>query len=398
MPIPIEIRSESVLGCIDHIRELGRPSPEGAAVGGFVAVRGWLMPAPGCAPIDSIFLGLSPESRFEAIVGIERSDVRAVNGDRARFAGFAATLPVPAARGEQTLHLRVEQDGVERELVLAGALDVRDPIDPFADLGVADVAWASAIDGVFAGTEALEPDAAGIYTLDPTRPTVIRGWAASSDPPKPAREIVARTGGRYLRVLGEQPRADVAAALGAEAHASGFSVPILPSTVGVEEVHLFAIGDDDSYAPIARVRLRSTDATTSTALLEGAPISGTVDELLLDGVTLDRSRVLELNEGADLVLAGWAIDVEGPRLSGGIELFLDDAAVVQTQTDLPRPEIARAHGQGVRDCGFAVRWRVRDLEAGSHTLALRVLSANRETRATLAQFTVSLRSVAEHSA
>jgi len=399
MSTPIEIRSESVLGCIDDIRELGRPSPDGASVGGFVAIRGWLVPAPGAAPIDAIALGLAPEAHFAAIVGIERPDVRAVNGNGARFSGFAATLPIPDMRGKQALHVRVLQEGIEREFILGDALAASAPVDPFANLEPRDTPWATAIDGVFAGAEILLADNAGIYTIDPAHATVIRGWAARSDPPATAHEIVARSGGRYLRVLQEQPRPDVAAALGAGALASGFTVPIVPSTVGVEEIHLFAVGEDETYAPIARVRLRSSNAAASTDLPEGADIRGALEELSLAGTALDRDRPLELRDGAELVLNGWAIDAVGPRLCGGIEILIDDVSVVLTQTDLPRPEIARANAHsGVRDCGFAVRWRIAGLTPGPHTLAVRVLSANRETRATLARLPVSMGSVAEHSA
>jgi hypothetical protein len=86
-------------------------------------------------------------------------------------------------------------------------------------------------------------------------------------------------------------------------------------------------------------------------LLDGAAPTGSVD--YLDGHPLTDAIVAA---GSDCVLEGWAVRSEtrgGPVK--GVLAFLDGREVARAELDLPRPDVARAHG----DAAFAKSgWRM----------------------------------------
>jgi len=385
MLVPIAIESNDVLGSVDEVRQLGRPTPsDGIAVGSYVTVRGWILNRADGTPLKNLRVGIDALSPSGAILGIERTDVRDSHGANALKSGFLAVLPVTAPPGRHELVFGFDTNDQRRELIVSAALTTESPVDPLEGLVHERAGWEFALDGVFDGNSALDQDSDGVFVCPTERPVAIRGWALHGPTGAAAREVVARSGGRYLHVLAPQARPDVAA-IKAAPHAvdCGFTIPLLPSHIGVEEIALFALREDGSYGSLARVRVRQARPLASWTLPESDAVAGTVDAIALDDRTLDSLNEINAVEGQVLRVRGWAVDTMGPLLTGGIELTLDDVAVVQTQTSLTRQDIATKY-HGLTDAGFEIAWTIAALAPGAHLLGVRALSARRDAVATLA--------------
>jgi len=387
MLVPFKIESNDVLGSVDEVRQLGRPAPtDGIAVGSYLVVRGWILNRADGTPLQDLRVGIDAFSPSAAILGFERTDVRDAHGASALKSGFLAVLPVTAPPGRHELVFGFGTNDRRRDLVVSAALMTEPPVDPLAGLADERAGWEFALDGVFDGDSALDQDSDGVFVCPTERPVAIRGWALHGPTGAAAREIVARTGGRYLLVLAPQARPDVAA-IKAAPHAvdCGFTIPLLPSPIGVEEIALFALREDGSYASLARVRVRQARPLASSTLPRSDAVAGTIDAIALDDRTLDSIHEINAFEHQVLRVRGWAVDTVGPLLTGGIELTLDDVAVVQTQTSLTRQDIATKY-HGLTDTGFEIAWTIAALAPGAHLLGVRALSARRDAVATLATY------------
>ena len=397
MFVPFKIESNDVLGSVDEVRQLGRPTPsDGIAVGSYVTVRGWILNRTDGMPLKDLRVRIDALSPSDAILGIERTDVRDSHGASALKSGFLAVLPVMAPPGRHELVFGFDTNDQRRDLILSAALITEPPVDPLAGLVHDRAGWEFALDGVFDGGSALDHDPDGVFICPTERPVAIRGWALHGPTGMAAYEIVARSGGRYLRVA-PQARPDVAA-IKAAPHAidCGFTIPLLPSSIGVEEIALFALREDGSYASLAHVRVRQAEPLASSTLPESDAIAGTIDAIALDDGTIDSTSEIHAVEHQVLHLRGWAVDTVGPLLAGGIELTLDDVAVVQTQTSLARHDIATKY-RGLADAGFEIAWTIAALAPGAHRLDVRALSARRDAVATLATYRFSVEPAPQRS-
>ncbi len=389
MRSPSDIRSENLVGSIDEIRQLGRVSEQNdLSVGSYIAIRGWLLDAAQSTPVHMLTVGIANQEPAQALLGIERADVAGVHGAQALRSGFLAVFPITAGPGMQSLVLAADVAGERYELVQADAFTTRSPDDPFAGLTLDALGWDVFIDGVFDGSTQAQQDEDGVVIVPGNVPTAIRGWALFNG--LPAREIIARSGGRYLRVFSGKLRPDVAAFNDEpDAAACGFLIPVLATPTGVEEIRIFGVSEDDTYAHLTSVQIRQSTVRSSDLLPESAAIVGAVDGIAIDSIA--QSADLVCTEDQELELRGWAIDEIGPLLVGGIEIALDDRTVVQTQTTAARADIAaKREASGITDCGFTVRWRVQDVAPGPHRLIVRALSARRDARATLAEIPFSI--------
>jgi len=163
-------------------------------------------------------------------------------------------------------------------------------------------------------------------------------------------------------------------------------VPFLPSPIGVEEIRLYAITENGGYSYLDSVRARQFQTLGSSALPESDDIRSSIDEFTIGGRKVESDGQLAITAGTPISLRGWAVDSVGPRLTGGIELLLDDAVVVQTQTNLPRPDVAESFGDlGVTESEFALRWAMPPVAVGTYRLSLRAFSARRDATALLTE-------------
>ena len=387
MLTPIAIESNDVLGSVDEVRQLGRPTAsDGIAVGSYITIRGWILNRAHGTPLKDLRVGIDALAPSTAILGLERTDVRDSHGASALKSGFLAVLPVTVPPGRHELVFGFDTNDERRDLIVSAALMTEPPVDPLAGLAHNGAGWEFALDGVFDGDSALDQNSDGVFVCPTERPVAIRGWALHGPTGAVAREIVARSGGRYLHVLAQQARPDVAAVKAAP-HAidCGFTIPLLPSQIGVEEIGLFALREDGSYASLARIRVRQARPLASSTLPESDTIVGAVDAIALDDRTLDSISEIHAFEHQVLRVRGWAVDTVGPLLTGGIELTLDDVAVVQTQTSLARQDIATKY-HAPTDAGFEIAWTIAALAPGAHLLGLRALCARRDCVATLATY------------
>ncbi len=385
----LTISSSAFFGSIDEIRQIGRIESVGeAAIGDYVAIRGWVLDTDSRASVLSVDLGLDKRVEHRAVIGIDRPDVRDAHGERALKSGFIGIIPVRSAEiGAKPLHLRITSPHAHVDIALSDALTTRRPSDPFAGLSRRQDGWAFALDGMFVGDVLAPLDRFGVSIVSPEGFTSIRGWAIDEVAGRPAREIIARAGGRYLHVLGGLPRPDVAANTGyAAAVDCGFVVPFLPSPIGVDEIRLYAITENGGYSYLDSVRARQFQTLGSSALPESDDIRSSIDEFTIGGRKVESDGQLAITAGTPISLRGWAVDSVGPRLTGGIELLLDDAVVVQTQTNLPRPDVAESFGDlGVTESEFALQWAMPPLAVGTYRLSLRAFSARRDATALLTE-------------
>ena len=389
--LPIEIASDSVIGSIDEIKQIGRERrTPGVSIGGHVLIRGWMLDAQTRLPIGDLRIGLDVSSQREAIGEIARPDVAASHGAGASRSGFLATVPVTVGAGSQPLLLSVRSSHGAEEIVLEAAVQVEAPVDPFAGMKADSSGWVHSIDGVFDGSERLEADPTGVFVIADAKVASIRGWVLDEASGLPASEVVARSGGRYLRVIPTEPRTDVAKNLGIQSAVNaGFAIPFVPSPVGVDEVQVFAISDRRTYSQIASIRARQASAMPSENLPADDNIRGAVDELSLRATPVDLAGSLIVSEGDEVSVTGWAVDSLGPLLTGGVELVLDGTAVVQTQTRIARPDAADQFGHGdIVTCGFEMRWVVQNTASGAHRLDVRALSSRRDAVRTLAAWSL----------
>lgn len=390
MKYPFEVRAGSVFGSIEEIVPIGRAAEAGDLFAGeYAMVRGWLLDSATLTPPQSIALGLREADMHRALPGFDRPHVRDTFGEQSLRAGFAGVIPLTASTGNHALEIEVRSDRGQSRITAHELITIVEPIDPFAGLPRADGGWHFAIDGVYQESEAVEIDAVGTCVIK-SGGAVIRGWAARADSLQPATEILARSGGRFLRVCQHVLREDVAKNLKSDdARLAGFSVPIMPSAVGTEAIQIFAVDGDDTYTLLCTLKARQRLQLSSTHLPRNASIEGVIDDFSLDDAPFDTKK-MTLQEGAQIALRGWAVDRAGPRLIGGLELLVDDVRVMEAPTDIPRDDVVRnLASTGVRDSGFALRWVVPNMSIGEHRIELRALSARRDSSASLMTESVS---------
>ena len=388
----IELQTDDVVGSIDELHEAGGVSDVAHSVarGSYVTVRGWLLDRVSHRPAESIAVALTAESEVEAVMGLPRPDVAEVFGASATGSGFAAAVPADAALGLCALSLRPRRNGLRWDVALEDAVTVVPPKDPFEGFDRRPGQWAFVIDGMFVGESRVPREANGVYVVDPRVPAELRLWAIDGAALEPASAIVARFGGRFVRITSTIPRSDAAASLRApRATMCGFAVPFIPSPVGTERVDLYALDGEGSYAHLASVRARQPNPLPASILPVTAKVQGALDALDVAGAAVEPVGDVTVTPGQALRLRGWAVDTLGPRLSGGIDVLIDDNLVGEMQTLCDRSDIAAkfAHS-GLLESGFDLTLTVPGLELGPHELTVRVFSARRDAILILARRTL----------
>lgn len=90
-------------------------------------------------------------------------------------------------------------------------------------------------------------------------------------------------------------------------------------------------------------------------------------------------KAVEIHLGEDVKVSGWAIDVLATTLAGGVEIVIDGHAY-KLPYSLSRPDVAIAKGkQTCTNSGFSGTVSPAFLPKGSHTVFLRIVSADRKT-------------------
>jgi hypothetical protein len=87
---------------------------------------------------------------------------------------------------------------------------------------------------------------------------------------------------------------------------------------------------------------------------------------------------VEAKHGEAVHIAGWAVDEQAQRDAGGVFVEVDKRLVIPALYGLERPDVA-AHfrNERYRQSGFSVFFAASALEKGRHTLALKVVAADR---------------------
>jgi hypothetical protein len=383
----IELQSDDVIGHIDELRGSGDSSAIAARVdrGGFVTIRGWLLDRGSQRPPDSIAVNFGAGPPVEAVIGLPRPDVEAAFGFGAARSGFAVAVPANSECGACTLSLRPLRAGRSSAVELKDVVTIVAPADPFAGLEGRAGRWVVIIDGIFAGELPVPRDASGVFVVDLQAPAELCFWAIDAETRRAPEAIVARFGGRYLRVTSTIARPDAAASQSAPGAAMcGFAVPFVPSPIGIDRVELYALDDEGSFAHIASVRARQAQPLPASVLPDASSVRGAVDALEVAGAAVRAADRILAVPGQALVVRGWAIDANGPRLCGGVDVLIDGKLAGEAQTLLVRNDIAAkfAHPR-LAESGFEVSAVVPDLEAREVELAVWVYSARRDAATVL---------------
>jgi hypothetical protein len=386
----MELRSDSVVGYLDELSELGCDAivTNTAARGGFVIVRGWLYDREAERSADTIRIRLNSGPAVEAVVGLNRPDVANVMGTRAAASGFAAAIPVLVTAGSCTLAISPAFDDRSRTIELHDVIEVVDAPDPFAGLHPDPGHWMFSVDGVFDGAgRCIEVDAAGAYVLPADAGADARLWVLDAGDRQPPQALVVRFGGRHLIVSSTIERLDAALSIDAPgARMCGFSIPLMPSPIGTEIIDVYAVGRSGAYAHLTSLRVRRPEPLSAGLLPPTAPLIGALDAVFCDGVSAPAAGDIPVDVGMAIRLCGWVVDPVGPRLTGGIEVLVDGRVAAETHTRLVRTDVAASLGtNGVAECGFDVLLTVPQLAAGPHVLAVRALSSRRDATGILAQ-------------
>ncbi len=86
-----------------------------------------------------------------------------------------------------------------------------------------------------------------------------------------------------------------------------------------------------------------------------------------------------VESGTPLNILGWALSSHRTKLVSEVDLMMDDG-LYQIPYGQPRPDVAQIYGNpGVTNCGFAASFPARDLGAGKHKIALRIIGADRKS-------------------
>ena len=102
-------------------------------------------------------------------------------------------------------------------------------------------------------------------------------------------------------------------------------------------------------------------------------------------------KTVEIRSGEDVVVSGWAIDAPAAALAGGVEIVIDGHAF-KLPYFLTRADVAAAkRNEAYTDCGFLAVVPRELLPNGSHTVSLRIVSADRKTYYQSPDFRVAVR-------
>ena len=335
--------------------------------GDFARARGWVVRADDATPVDGLSVTLAGEPAVEAIVGLSRPDVAEHLGADARKSGFEVVFPVTAPLGRQQLAFEARSGGEILPLDSACIVSIDPPSDPLAGRYERRDGWAFTIDGIRLAegraAEKNDPSAPDVFTLALAARAFVQLWVIDRVHDVPASGVVARAGGIYLPVLASAVRRDAAAYVGLpSAERCGFIVPVSPPLCGVGSVDLFALGCDESYAYLGAVRFRDANPLPLSALPRSGRIRGNVDEVT--------------QTGGVLRLRGWAVDEQGPRLSGGVFASLGGGTPSQASYGGSREDIASALDAGwIAACEFNVTLDTAGLSSGRHSVSLVALTA-----------------------
>jgi hypothetical protein len=90
-------------------------------------------------------------------------------------------------------------------------------------------------------------------------------------------------------------------------------------------------------------------------------------------------KTVKMRSGVAITVRGWAVDAQAARLAGGVEIVIDSQAY-KLPYFLTRVDVAAAlRTEAYTDSGFLGIVSPELLAKGSHTVSLRILSADRTT-------------------
>lgn len=223
----------------------------------------------------------------------------------------------------------------------------------------------------------------------------VRGWAIDAPADALAGGVEIVVDGHAYKLPYFLSRADVAAAKRKEAYTDcGFlgivSAELLPK--GSHTVSLRIVSADRKtyyQSPEFHVLVRNLpdqmtrnasglDAGITPRLPQGSkPTQYFVDQF---GPSVQPfGKTVEIRSGQDVMVRGWAIDASVASLAGGVEIVIDDHAF-KLPYFLSRADVATAlKTETYMDCGFSGIVPPELLPKGSHTVSLRIVSADRKT-------------------
>jgi hypothetical protein len=392
------IQGDSLAGCIDEVAVIGGDPVTGYGIprGGYVSFRGWLVNVAGGPQPDevNIAVGTSPrEQRLTGLLGLPRPDVASQSPGGVVDCGFFGAGAITAPCGTQPVVVTARTGSTVVHLACAGTVDVVPTLDPLQGLTFRDGGVSASIDGFYAGDDRVDQQANGMAIVPFDRPVSLRLWCVDRRSGTPPLAVVARLGGSYLSVIDGVERPDVVRHLElSEAVRPGFLVPVFAPHAGTGTIEMFAILEDGTYARIPAVRFRAPDAATTQVLPTHAQIRGMVDEARVADREFAGTSAIEAGRGQTVFIRGWAFDLVGPRVSGGIEAEIDGVVVAEARRGNPRADIARESGNSaVSDSEFIVEIDTRTLPPRRYTLSLWALSARSDARSLFASRSLIVR-------
>jgi hypothetical protein len=235
--------------------------------------------------------------------------------------------------------------------------------------------------------------------------TRVSGWAFDLRARKPALlALIVSTDGRVMGMAETGfERNDIPAVVPAVARTdTGFS-GYVPGDLETAEGNAFAVLSDGVSAcplndgkslrfdlPPPPPALRGlTPGLTARMRSEGRPIPS--NSLPGDGAEprvayVDRigkelvqgKTSVTLSDRSDVLIYGWAVDPVRQSTAGGVDIVIDEIPY-RARYGLDRVDVAQALGLArYRKCGFDLLLPVSDLTSGTHSLAVRVISANED--------------------
>jgi len=254
------------------------------------------------------------------------------------------------------------------------------PLDPFAELVPRAAGWLFGLDGVCVDGDSPAAREGEDWIVGLGAVGQIRLWALDTAADRPAAAVIARAGGSWFTAVAGFATSAIAAATGSRgAERCGFAIPVMAPLVGTETLRIFAVSADrETYGELCTVRVRSPKPLASSALPNNGAAFGALDQVTVDGATVDHDRPVRVPRGAIVSMYGWAIDRRGPRLAAQIDLDLPGFGTCEVSYGFNREDVARTLHGAVTDCGFVAALESAQIEPGTYRASLRVLAARRD--------------------